>query len=159
MKRILICVLISYFAFSCKSSDVQGFSNVTYKSNFQTASSEKPFEKRVYRMSIPKGYNLDKDDYNPEYKEIVYNYDDSSRIYITDNALGGSSLNGDNKMAQGINSIKRKSLNDSLYMKGMQKDGKYWKENILNDIVIGYLNVPKERKADFDKAIASLVRK
>ncbi len=110
-------------------------------------------------MSIPKGFTVDKEDYNPEFKEIVYTYEDSAKIYISDNALSGSSLNGDNKLRQGITSIKRENLNDSIYMEGLQDNGKYWKENILNDIVVGYVNVPESRKNEFDVAISSIVRK
>jgi len=124
MKKVLISLLIVYVIVGCKSFSIQGFESIIYKSKFQTTSLGKPFEKRVYRMSIPNGFNINKEDYNPEYKEIVYSYGDSIKIYITDNAFGGSSLNGNNKIAEGINSIKRKNLNDSLYMKGMANIGK-----------------------------------
>lgn len=69
--------------------------------------------------------------------------------------MHGSSLNGDNKLEQGI-TIRRKALKDSFYLNGKQKDGKYWREDILNDIVIGYVNVPADEKAKFDKAISTL---
>ncbi len=159
MKKTVKILILSCLIISCATNKIKGFKNVTYTSKFQTSSLDNPFEKRTYKMSIPKGFLVDKEDLNPEYKEVVYKYDNSIKIYITDNVLGGSTLNGDNKLNEGITSINRKSLKDSVYMYGVQKDDKYWKENILNDIVVGYLNVPKERKEEFDKAIATIIRK
>ncbi len=160
MKKVFLILMVFSFTMTCKTSDIVGFKDVKYTTDFLTSSKEEPFKEKTYVISIPKGFKIDKEDFNPEYKEIIYNYENGMKIYITDNTMGGSALNGDNKLAQGITVIKRKSLRDSIYMKGKQKDGyRYWKENILNDVVIGYLNVSKERKAEFDKSIASIVRK
>ena len=131
MKKTVKILILSCLIISCATNKIKGFKNVTYTSKFQTSSLDNPFEKRNNKMSIPKGFLVDKEDLNPEYKEVVYKYDNSIKIYITDNVLGGSTLNGDNKLNEGITSINRKSLKDSVYMYGVQKDDKYWKENIF----------------------------
>lgn len=158
MKHSIYILTISILMISCASNQQnKNLKKVTYSSEFQTASVSNPFEKRTFTVMLPKGFSIDKEDFNPEFKEVVYKYNHGS-IYITDNNLNGSPLNGDNKIASGITVVQRASLEDSLYIGGKNK-GLYWKENILNDIVIGYLNVPEYRKKDFDEAIASIRRK
>ena len=156
MKKTVVYLLVGCLAYCCATTQIEGFKYIKYTSEFQTSSVEKPFKVKTYTMFIPKGFTIDKEDFNPEYKEVVYNYPNSIKVYITDNTLGGSSLNGDNKLDKGITTIRRENMQDSIYMSGQQKDNKYWKENILNDIVVGYLNVPENRKEEFDKAMASL---
>lgn len=156
-KAILSSIIMALFLNSCVLNKREGnLKKVTYTSKFQIASIKKPFEKRSFTLLIPRGYIVKKD-FNPEYKEVVYKYKNGS-IYITDNNITGSDLNGKNKLANGITFTQRTSLQDSIYMKG-QNNNLYWKENILNDIVIGYLDVPKEHKKLFDKALESLKRR
>jgi hypothetical protein len=149
-----VCILI----FGCATNAIKDYKQIIYTSEFQTNSKEKAFENKTFKMSIPKGFTINYEDFNPEFKEVVYTYKNNIKIYITDNTFGGSALNGDNKLNDRITSINRKTLQDSIYMYGSQKDDNYWKENILNDIVVGYLNVPKERKEEFDQAIATIKR-
>lgn len=157
-KRYIYIVLFGFLLFSCATTKTINTKKVVYKSKFLTESIEKPFEERAYSFYLPKGFKKDDNDFNSEYNEVVFKYPNDVIFYITDNAIGGSSLNGNNKLNEGITSIIREKENDSLYLKGKQKDGKFWKENILNDIVIGYLNVSKEDKEKFDKAISTLKR-
>ena len=146
------------FITNCASNkEDSSLKKVLYNSEFPTSSANGSFEKRNFEMYIPKGYNLIDEDYNPEFKEVVYEYEQGS-IYITDNNLAGSPLNGDNKRANDISIVKRLSLTDSVYMNGKNND-LYWKENILNDIVVGYFNVSNENKKVFDEALSSIKRR
>ncbi len=159
MKNFLISISIASLIISCCSTaNIKGFKKVSYVSNFQTNSKSKPFEKRKFFLNVPKNFKILNEDFNPEFKEVVYLYQNGAKIYLTDNNLNGSPLNGDNKLNQGISYVQRKNLNDSISMHGKQKDGNYWREDILNEVVIGYLNVPEDMKSDFDKAILSLKR-
>lgn len=155
MKKIVILIISLTFTLACASIKNQTYKKVTYKT-VTPKSSSIAHEKKKYTFLLPIGFKINKEDFNPEFKEVVYTYNDNTKFYITDNIFSGSPLNGNNKMNNGIKSIIRKSISDSIYMKGKQKDGRFWKENVLNDIVIGYLNVPKEKRKEFDKAILSL---
>src|SRR5690606_7507434 len=154
-----ILLVIMFLVLGCRTSSNQNLKKVVYTSDFQVASSSKPFEKKTYILMIPKGFSVENEDFNPEYKEVVYIYKNGTKVYITDNTMGGSALNGDNKLNGRISAIKRQSLQDSVYMGGQQKNGLYWKEYILNDVVIGYVNVPESRKFEFDQALLTLRQK
>jgi hypothetical protein len=156
MKTNIIVFVILAIIFSCSAQ--KDFVKIKYQNNFLTNSKSKPFKKKVFVLKIPNKFAIIKEDYNPEYKEVVYKYSDSSIIYITDNNLSGSSLNGSNKLSIGIEIISKK-LNDTIELSGKQKDNKCWKESFFDEIVIGYLNVPENKKVEFDKAIASIIRR
>ena len=90
------------------------------------------------------------------YAEYRIIYPDSSILYIGNDTWHGSRLNLNNRVGKGINGINRKNLTDSLYFEGVQLDGRYWKENILNDIFVGYVNVKPDEKRKYDEAIKSV---
>lgn len=93
------------------------------------------------------------DDYYVEYR---ITYSDSSVLYIGNNTWSGSRLNYKNHYDEGINAIRRERRDDSLYFGGLQKDGRYWKENFLGSIVVGYVNVKEEEKEKYDKSVQSV---
>ena len=39
------------------------------------------------------------------------------------------------------------------------KKGNYWKNKFDGEVNIGYLNIPQERKEEFDKIISSVIKK
>ncbi|NJY61897.1 hypothetical protein HC174_03890 [Salinimicrobium sp. CDJ15-81-2] len=155
-KIVIAMISLAVFVLGCGTS--ADLKKVYYTSDF-LSSTKKGFETHSYVISVPRKYKLIKEDFNPEYKEIIYEYKDSIKFYITDDTFGGSSLNGDNKLRSGITSISRTDLNDTTKMGGVQQDGRYWKEYILGDVVVGYLNVPENRKEEFDLTLQSINRK
>jgi hypothetical protein len=112
-----------------------------------------------YHLEVPVGGKLIKGkndftgDYHSEYRII---YADSSILYIGNDNWHGSRLNIVNRANKGIRGINKQYVTDSLYFEGVQFDGKYWKENILNDIVVGYVNVKPDEKSKYDKATHSV---
>ena len=52
-----------------------------------------------------------------------------------------------------------KTLPDTFELAGRNDKLLYWKDIKIGDLSIGYLNVPQEKKALFDKAIESFRRK
>lgn len=112
-----------------------------------------------YTLAVPKGGRLTKGrydftgDHHTEYRIL---YPDSSIIYIGNNNWSGSKLNIINRVESGIRGINKKHVNDSLYFEGTQKSGKYWKENFLGDIVVGYVNVKPEAKENYDVSLRSV---
>lgn len=127
--------------------------NVSYVSCFPTMTES--FEQREYSIDIPENYKKNNLDYVLEYKEEVYEYNDNMKLYIIDSGWNYSVLNYENKKSIGIDKVKRKLI-DTIYLSGQQIDRRYWRENILDDITIGYVNIPKQHKAKFDTAIESL---
>jgi len=109
-------------------------------------------KKEKFAIEIPKGYidvnqNLD----NALLKEYVY--PDGSILYISLDISYSDSPNKRNWS---------KCSNPKTGYKceeGEQDNGLFWKEIFKNNLVLGYLNIPKPRKLEFDKAIASLVKK
>lgn len=90
--------------------------------------------------------------------EYHFLYADSSVIYITDEkgtpAINYKNIDNDSIAIQ--KSFLASMENDTLTLQGKDKLGRYWKNKKLKEVSIGYLNVPKSRKADFDRAISSI---
>ena len=110
-------------------------------------------------IEVPKGGKLRKGtydftgDYHAEYRIV---YPDSSILYIGNSNETGSRLNMANRVSKGINALYKKHPLDSLYLDGKQGNGMHWKENVLGDFIVGYVNVPSEKKKEFDKALLSV---
>lgn len=132
---------------------------VKYTGNFPEDSKKL---KRNYFIDVPKGGKLLKGDalitgdYHTEYR---LTYPDSSIIYITNNEWRGSSLNFVNLSEVGITGYTKEHLLDTLDNSGKQRDGKYWREHVVGQVVVGYINVPPDKKSEYDKALATLRRK
>lgn len=90
--------------------------------------------------------------------EYHFKYPDSSIIYIT-NERGTPSINYHNIDSDSI-AIQKSFLSnmegDTLTLKGVDDNGLHWKNIKIKKGSVGYLNVPKSRKAEFDKAIEKL---
>ncbi len=148
---ILVLAMLTFI--SCGS--YKGLKKVSYKANTY----ENPQESTAFNLLIPKGYKKDVIEFDHSL-ESRFTYDDESIIFLTNDKWSASRINDKNRLDKEVQDkiLHRNATTDSIYLSGQQKDGRYWKENVLNDVVVGYLNVPKERKAEFDRAIASIVR-
>ena len=151
-KIIFASILITFFFWSCVGQKTTVREKYTHL--FETNNFSKPFIKKTFYSDLPRGFKKDKKDYNPDSKEIRYYYKDSIIIYITDN-IYGSDINGDNKVVSGYKSPEI-VLEGTSIKRGTQKDGKFWAEYNFHGVLIGYLNVPKQRKEEFEKAMYSI---
>lgn len=126
---------------------------------YRTYETQKGREKKItYCLNVPKGGKLLTVSGSHE-KELEVSYPDSSFIYITNDANGGSHLNQQNVSSLSKDIYTNKLLKDTLLLQGSQNDGRFWKESKMGQIVVGYVNVSSDKKAEYDKALASLRRK
>lgn len=123
-----------------------------------------------YSMMIPSGYKLITLVGGHEELENQYTYSDSTKIYISD--FGCSVLNYNNILLLG-DSIANKRFEslelkykiakelgkeykpDTLSLEGKAANGLYWKDMRIGYVSIGYVNVPENKKSEFDKALSS----
>ncbi|MBN9284873.1 MULTISPECIES: hypothetical protein [unclassified Flavobacterium] len=48
---------------------------------------------------------------------------------------------------------------DTITLEGIDQNGLYWKNKFNGEVNIGYLNIPKEKKEEFDKILLSIKKK
>lgn len=154
--RLLIILLL----LGCKSIDHHQeprFKCINYKGLFPDEIDEGHYMKKTYHIKVPLGGDLNRDvitgDFHTEYRII---YPDSSIIYITNDEGRGSPLNFENLYNIGIQDYHKQHLLDTLNYEGQQDDGRFWKVNVVGEIVVGYLNVIEEKKQQFDESLFSL---
>lgn len=138
-KAVVLVVFVSVFT-GCYAQKNLKFN--AYKQNFV--------------LSLPGGYKLKKysdDEGNKEYHAL---YPDSSIVFITDDNTSGSAFNRYKLQKYGKDVALRINLSDTLTLEGIQPDKRYWKEKKIDKVVIGYLNIPKERITIFDQVLSSL---
>lgn len=151
MKNKIYISLIALFLFS-------GCSTTTVKYKCKTY--ENPQEYSIFTAKIPSKFKRVEKFYDNSY-EVFFVYNDSSVIFFSNNKWSGSQNNKPNRIDSKLQDsiIFKKSLSDSIYLSSQQKNGKLWKENVLNDVIIGYKNVSSEDKGRFDIALKSIKRK
>lgn len=111
-------------------------------------------------VELPKGFK--KKQANIEgFCEYRFSYKDKSAIYITTNIYKGSRLNYGNLYKIGIDGYNHRKtyMSDTIKNNGKNSQNLYWLEHILGDIVVGYVDIPENRKEEFDKIILSIKRK
>lgn len=152
------------FIVSCASS--QGVTSIQYKRQ----KVEEPTVKNItYSMSIPKGYKLITLAGGHNELEKQYVYSDSAKLYISD--FRNSMLNYNNILSLG-DSIANKRFEgtelkakiakelgqeyqpETITLQGQTATG-YWRDIRTGYVSVGYVNVPENRKSEFDKALSS----
>jgi len=111
---------------------------------------------QTFVLSLPGGYKLKKYSDDEGRREYHALYPDSSIIFITDDNTSGSALNRYKLQKYGRDIALRINVSDTLTLEGIQSDKRYWKEKKIDKVVIGYMNIPKEKIAIFDKVLSSL---
>jgi hypothetical protein len=140
--RTLILITVIFLQTSCSAQKPLKFT--AYKSD--------------YVLELPNGYELKKlkdDDGIQEYQAL---YPDSSVIYITDDEKSGGS-NRAKEEKYGADVYIKILANEKLILEGNHSNGKYWKEDKQGKVVVGYFNVPPDKKEEYDKALATLRKK
>jgi len=156
----LILIVFVFAITACSKTVINSNLNNRYKFSFKTISSD--YEKNsTYTVLLPKEGKKEKHyPHNDEiYTEFLVKYKDNSIFYISNDIWNISNVNARNLMDVGINGYSKKAILDTISYNGIQKDGKFWKEITLGEIIIGFSNVPEERKFAFDKAINSIVKR
>lgn len=151
-------ILFSTILLSCFSSKVSQQTKVKSLDFKNCLLVEKPYNSIL--IEIPKNYRLKKE-INNGFCEYRFKYNEDIFFYVSGDIYSGSSLNYENLYEKGITSYtknRKDNFQDTIRNYGRDKRSLYWSEYILGDVVVGYLNVPKERKAEFDKAITSIAR-
>jgi hypothetical protein len=154
MKKI-ITVLISFIFLNC-SNYYKGLAKIKY----HVKTYENPQGFTDFVIKLPNKFKRVEKHFDHSF-EICFTYKDSSVIFISNDKWSGAFVNIKNRISSKEMQDKilfRKSLNDSIYLFGKQSDNKFWRENILNDVVIGYYNVSEEKKQSYDAAIKSITR-
>ncbi len=83
-------------------------------------------------------------------------FKDGAIAYISSDVWYGSSLNFENRHFIGHESYNKKSLLDTIVLKGIQANNKYWSEQIIGDIMVGYVNASEDKRALFEEAFSSI---
>lgn len=169
MKHLFSFFFIVISLWSCKIT--KQTSLINYKIDYKN---ENPHKIEDYSMSIPSGYKLEF--IVGEYSEIEqqYTYKDSSKIYITNSGSSSFTYNYIKKLDDSVVSKRFESLElrkhlmkelgkvytvDTIILQGLTSDNLYWKDIRIDNISIGYADVPENRKVEFDRALSTFVRR
>ncbi|TKG87526.1 hypothetical protein EYV94_28175 [Puteibacter caeruleilacunae] len=154
--KILIKIILVVFVTSCMiQSKISNIEVFKFKGVFLNGN--RPQKKCFFINVPPDGQMICDETFTGDYhKECRIIYKDSSIIYLSNDEWRGSSLNTINKIKDGIDGYTKEHLWDSLYFEGQQNDGRFWKECVLGEIVVGYVNCPLEKKEMFDISLKTL---
>lgn len=134
----------------------QNFEKIEYE-GIETRSSKKKPPKICAEIEVPKGGKVSEFSgahFGETGKAVTY--EDGSVIYISNAYYDGTTLNLKNRV---YSNEPRKPGIDTLDSYGLQKDSQFWREKIIGKLVVGYYNVPPDKKELYDKSIATLNRK
>ena len=121
----------------------------TKRINFQTDTFMSNGLKENFEISVPSDYV--KATSNLEiYILKKWIYEKNGLLYISLDISFADSPNIQNWMKCSDASTAKKCT------EGVDDDGKYWKELLIDNLVVGYKDVPMERKNEFDNAILSM---
>jgi len=132
------------------------WNTLKYKADFVDGSN---MIKKEYCIRVPKGGKVLKEtslftgDFHTEWRIL---YPDSSIFYINNNEWSGSVLNYPNRLKIGISGYTKKHLSDTLIHSG-SVNGLSWKECVIGDIVLGYVEASSSRKEQFDFSIEEFI--
>lgn len=153
MKGILLFIL---FVLSLGQVQSQNLTTVRYKGLESRGGGKKPSKICVY-MDIPVGFKTSK--FNGIHfgeDGISFIYPDGSELFISNAFYDGTSINVKNRS---YSNQPRIADLDSLNSFGIQENKLLWREFIVGKVAVGYLNVPPEKKEQYEKALATLRRK
>lgn len=159
MKKIIFIFFIFVFI-GCNpnttNKSVQKANN-QYRFSFKTIESD--YEKYAkYSILLP-AHGM-KEKFYPHngeiYIEYRISYKDSSTFYISNDIWNMSQVNARHLLEIGVNGYNKKAIVDTISYEGIQKNKRVWKEILLGEIVVGFSNVPKSRKLEFEKGLNSV---
>jgi hypothetical protein len=131
----------------------------------------------TFYLDVPKGYAFKWIRGGHGEDEHQYFYNDSSFIYITEFSGGGPNYNNIANLPDSIKNLRLqneeiareankltdknavKILPDTFELTGVDSESYFWKDVKLGKFSAGYVNVPPDKKEQYDKALATLRRK
>ena len=149
---------LTFLFFTLVSFQVRGqeIKIVKYQGLESRSENKNPRKICVY-MSIPNGF--DKKEFNGLHSGengISFKYFDSSELYISNAFYDGTAINIKNRYYSNKPRIADADTVDSF---GVQENKLFWRELIVGKVVVGYLNVPLDKKEQYDKALLTLRKK
>ena len=157
MRYVFLFLSVELIAFCSGAKNIGGsLTSIRFKENGFLGNE---VVKQDYIIDVPKGGKLHKRKNGDSFQEYIIVYNDSSIVYIMNDAWGGSRLNYQNRYKSGILSINKAGDSDTVTIGGMQENGKYWKEYFAGNIEVGYVNADDNRKNQFENSILSLKRR
>lgn len=147
-------ILLVFIIFSCATR--KDFQNVKYVGYSNSAKKD-----YTYKASIKKGFQVKEINGGNEWKQKEFIYSDNSIFYVS-NEKENTSRNDENIKNDKIasdKSMKAFFSKDTITLEGIDKNGLYWKNKLDGEVNIGYLNIPKEKKEEFDKILLSIKKK
>lgn len=151
IKFKIIILFLGAFFFSCSTHNK--FKIVKYKVYSSTQK-----QMKIYKATLKLGYQVKNLSGGTEFTECKYVYLHSSTFYIS-NEDGNTSVNYyniRNDSLQSQKSIFAFVLEDTITLYGNDSSGRYWKNKFDGEVNVGYLNVPLERKKEFDNIIKTI---
>ena len=111
----------------------------------------------IYSLQLPRGYKVTELSFENENAK-TYTYSDSSRIIFSDN-LTPSAFYKDayTKYGKDINIIFLSK--DTITISGQDDLGRHWKTIKDYNVVYGYVQVPSDKKNQFDSILSSFTEK
>ena len=139
MKQLYLLIILIIFI-GCGSTKRIHFQTDTFMSNGL---------KENFEISVPSDYV--KATSNLEiYILRKWIYEKNGLLYISLDISFADSPNVQNWMKCSDASDAKKCT------EGVDEEGKYWKELLIDNLVVGYKDVPMESKKEFDRAILSM---
>ena len=146
-------IIISFLFFSCASyQSLEKIKYITYSNNLK--------REIIYQVKIKNGFKISAISGGNEWTEKSYSYPDNCIFYVSDEK-GNTSLNYENirnNQLMSDKSISASIKNDTITLQGVDSNGNYWKNKYDKEVNMGYKNVSKERKKEFDLYLLNIKR-
>lgn len=140
MKRINAIALLLWLVVSC--APTRPATTVTKQITLDFKNCRVMGELEKLRLTLPDGFELITLEPEEGFCEYQLLYPDQSIYYVSTNIYSGSRINYKNRYEAGISTYSvNRSINDTLNVRGVQQDGRYWHESIRGSYVVGYANL------------------
>jgi hypothetical protein len=114
-------------------------------------------EYSILGVTLPKGYKRSL--YSSEGKcEYRFSYKNGSIAYIANDIWSGSILNYENRKSINHSSYSKEKYLDTIRLEGVQSNGLFWREDVVGDYMVGYLDASAEYKDLFEKAFDDILK-
>lgn len=153
MKSLLIIILGIFL--SCSSNPRTDKPHNTKKYKIKLLDYESDYTKiKTHTIELPNGARkLEIYPHNDRiFKEYQFHFPNNAIFYVSNDIINGSQLNKSNLIDVGIQGYQKQDLLDTISNSGLMNVDKYWKEQIIGDLVCGYINANSEYKLIFEES-------
>jgi hypothetical protein len=153
VKKQILALIISVCVFSCAINQSHRSEKIVKLNFSKCIIASESFKYLAIKM--PRGYSK-KFIGNEGICEYRFAFKDGAIAYVSSDVWYGSSLNFENRHSMGHESYNKKALLDTIVLKGIQANNKYWSEQIIGDIMVGYVNASENKRALFEETFSSI---